>query len=345
VINFDKKYYFNYLADSLIFQNSLLIPKNSVLPGTLVVRKPPFGRLCKDREPEHLLMESQTCTGMCRGTLGELIQGPYLDRGKLNIAIVSLPIEQYTWVHFTRSAEKTDDTELCAKSKSSKALRNYLKIYDLPEPRGRWRFRSELECGKGMASSTADIIATIRCLDAIFEKSTSVGQICEILKDIERSDSVFLDSLALYLSGEQKVVHQFLNSITLYACYIDEGEIVDTERSAKKLLDHYDQNISVYSKNMERAVDAISRGDYPGICDCATESAELSQIIFPKKNFEKLKQNKERFGSDGMIVAHTGSMLGFLFIKKPSLMLMADLSNFFFEIGYACKFIKAGSLN
>jgi len=288
-------------------------------------------------------MKSQTYTGMCRGTLGELVQGPYLDSGKLNIAIVSLPIERYTWVHFTRNADKADDSELCAKSKSSKALYNYLKVYGLPEPRGCWRFRSELECGRGMASSTADIIATIRCLDAIFEKSTSVNQICEILRDIERSDSVFLDSLALYLSGEQKVVHQFLNSITLYACYIDEGEMVDTDKSAKKLLDHYGRNMSIYSKNMEQAVDAISNADYQRICDCATASAELSQIVFPKKNFQKLKENKERFGSDGMVVAHTGSMLGFLFIKKPSIMLMTDLSNFFFEIGCACKFIKAGS--
>jgi uncharacterized protein involved in propanediol utilization len=288
-------------------------------------------------------MESQTYTGMCRGTLGELVQGPYLDSGKLNIAIVSLPIERYAWVHFTRNADDTDDSELCTKSKSSKALRNYLKIYDLPEPLGHWRFRSELECGKGMASSTADIIATIRCLDAIFDKSTSVTQICEILKDIERSDSVFLDSLALYLSGEQKIVHEFLNSITLYACYIDEGEMVDTEKSAEKLLGHYDRNISAYCKNMAQAIEAMSNADYRRICDCATASAELSQFVFPKKNFEKLKENKERFGSDGMVVAHTGSMLGFLFIKKPSIMQMADLSNFFFEIGCACKFIKAGS--
>ncbi|WP_156393164.1 GHMP family kinase ATP-binding protein [Burkholderia sp. Leaf177] len=288
-------------------------------------------------------MESQTYTGMCRGTLGELVQGPYLDGGRLNIAIVSLPIEQYTWVHFTRNVDETDDRELCAKSKSLKALRNYLNLYDLPAPRGSWRFRSELECGKGMASSTADIIATIRCLDAVFGKSTPVSQICEILKDIERSDSVFLDSLALYLSGEQKVVHQFVNVITLYVCYIDEGGVVDTEKSTRKLLDHYDRNLARYSTNMEHAIEAIGNEDYQRICDCATKSAELSQTVFPKKNFEKFINNKERFGSDGMIVAHTGSMLGFLFIKKPSIMLMADLSNFFFEIGYACKFIKAGS--
>jgi uncharacterized protein involved in propanediol utilization len=288
-------------------------------------------------------MGNQIFTGMCRGTLGELVQGPYLGNGTINIAIVSLPIEQYSWVHFTKNGEPESSNELLVKRKSAKALRNYLEFYDLPEPCGRWQFRSELECGKGMASSTADIIATIRCLDGIFSRSTSIKQICEIIKGIERSDSVFLDSLALYLSSEQRVVHQFLAPITLYACYIDEGHLVDTEASSENLLSHYDRNISEYSKNMSQAVARIEGSDYRGICDCATTSAELSQIVFPKKNFKLLQENKKRFGCDGMIVAHTGSMLGYLFIKKPSLELMADLSNFFFEIGYPCRFIKAGS--
>jgi hypothetical protein len=68
------------------------------------------------------------------------------------------------------------------------AINLFLQRHGVSLPSGRWRFVTDLLRGKGMASSTADIVATIRCLDAIFG-TQSADIIPAILKEIERSEA------------------------------------------------------------------------------------------------------------------------------------------------------------
>ncbi|MDD3761293.1 MAG: hypothetical protein PHO57_10750 [Acidithiobacillus sp.] len=138
--------------------------------------------------------EGAIVSGVCHGTLGELIQGPYLQGGELHISLISLPIKQYSVVHFVCGEDGDIDVDLRGKDKCRKAIDLYLARYQQPLPHGRWMCDSELLVGKGMASSTADIVATIRCLDRLFNAQSSPNVIAGILRELERSDSVFLDT-------------------------------------------------------------------------------------------------------------------------------------------------------
>jgi uncharacterized protein involved in propanediol utilization len=230
------------------------------------------------------------------------------------------------------------------KSKSHKAVANYLTHYGKTLPDGKWSFSTELEQGKGMASSTADIVATIRCLDALFDQISSPALISEILHGIERSDSVFLDSHALYLSGKQKLVHQFPGNTQFYACYINEGETIDTEELVDLLLTHYEQEFSSYLVNLDNTINAFMNADLKAICRCATESARLSQDVVPKRHFDTLLAHQAHFKADGIVIAHTGSLLGYLFIEKPDYAMIGELSAFFFSLGYQCRFVRVGTI-
>ena len=282
------------------------------------------------------------CSGVCHGTLGELLQGPYEHDGELHIGLISLPVRKYSWVHFTPGEAGDIEVELAGKDKCRRAIELYLRHYRKRLPAGRWSHDSELLLGKGMASSTADLVATIRCLDRIFGLHSPAPVIAALLREIERSDSVFLDTHALYLSSRQEIVRAFDAPVRLHACYIDEGGTVETEKVAHPLLAHYQRNLPAYRHNLDRAIDAFARHDLRRICECSTRSAELAQGVIAKRNLEVLLERRRDFAADGIVVAHTGSLLGYLFIARPDPARMGELSSFFRGLGHQCRFAETG---
>lgn len=282
-------------------------------------------------------------SGICHGTLGELLQGPVDDEdGTLQIGLISLPIRRYSWVHFLPGETAGDVSGLGTKHRCQRAIELYLQRTGRRLAPGRWRHDSELPEGKGMASSTADVVATLRCLDSIFDTRTPASVVCDILREIERSDSVFLDRYALYLSGRQAVVRRFDYMPQYHACYIDEGGAVDTERSGPALLAYYRSRADAYAANLQRAIEAFERADAAGIAHCATASALLAQGVLPKRSFDAMLAQRARFGADGIVVAHTGSVIGYLFREAPDPARMGELSAFFLDLGHQCRFVRAG---
>lgn len=281
-------------------------------------------------------------SGVCHGTLGELLQGPYECDGDLHIGIISLPVRRYSWMHFAPGEGGDIEAELAGKDKCRQALALYLAHHGKRLPAGRWSHDSELPTGKGMASSTADIVATIRCLDRVFGIRSSPALMAALLREIERSDSVFLDRHALYLSGRQQVVRTFPRALRLHACYIDEGGTVETEAVAADLLGHYRDRLDDYRRNLDRMLQAFAAHDVRAICDCATESAALAQGVIAKRAFDTLLERRRALGADGIVVAHTGSLIGYLYARRPSTARMGELSSFFRGLGHQCRFVETG---
>jgi uncharacterized protein involved in propanediol utilization len=280
--------------------------------------------------------------GICHGTLGELVQGPLLLGGAMHVGIVSLPIRKYSRAEFTVGQADEQQLALRGKRRCRRAIELYLDHHGKVLPAGRWNFHTELPEGKGMASSTADIVATIRCLDAIFKLESTPACIAALLRQIERSDSVFLNSYALYSSDRQEVIRCFAGDPKFHVCYIDEGYAVDTEAVTPALFEHYESHMEAHTDNLERTIDAFERHDLQQIAACATRSALLSQEVLPKKNFAALYANQERFCANGILVAHTGSILGYLYVDKPSFEVVNELQRFFCELGYYSKLLRTG---
>ena len=281
-------------------------------------------------------------TGICHGTLEELLQGPVMQDGELHIGLVSLPLKRYSRVRFVDGEDAPPNDVLQAKERCRLAIALYLARHGVSLPEGRWTFESELPTGKGMASSTADIVATIRCLDSVFRRRTPLASIAAILREIERSDSVFLDHYALYLSGRQEVVHGFGNQLRFEVCYVDEGGSVDTEAMGPALLRHYRVRLSAYMSNLDQAINAFSASDARAIARCATTSAALSQELNPKRCFDELLREQHRFGADGIVVAHTGTLLGYLFAGRPDPVQLGEISSFFHGLGHTFQFAQTG---
>ncbi|UXI68987.1 hypothetical protein [Tahibacter amnicola] len=280
-------------------------------------------------------------SGVCHGTLGELIQGPWDGRDGEGIAIVSLPIRRYSrmWFHSGETGSHAQD--LPAKSRCRAVIERYLALHRLALPPGRWRHASTLRVGAGMASSTADIVATIRCLDALFSRRSSPVAIAGLLGDLERSDPVFLDGLALYLSDQQRTVHQFGARPGFHACFIDEGGCVDTQDLSMPLRRHYAAHRPAYARLFGRMLPALHAGAAEVVADCATGSAHLSQSVLPKRHWDALQARRRELRAAGIVVAHTGSLIGYLFTRAPDPQHRAELSAFFRGLGEQAQFTQS----
>ncbi len=283
-----------------------------------------------------------TVSGVCHGTLGELYQGPLRAGTEPEIAVVSFPVDRHSWVYFTPGAVTGPPRTPALGEKSATAARLFLDHYGLTLPPGDWHTHSELPVGVGMASSTADIVATLRCLFRVFSLPYDTDVLLGVLADIERADSVFLDEFALYLSGRHRVVRRLGPDIGFHTAYLTEPGTVDTAAVTPLLLDHYRRRGEEYQRCLTDLLKGFVSGDPAAVARAATTSAALSQEVLPKATFGSLQAHRERFGADGVFVAHTGCLAGYLFASRPRAEVKSELSAFFRSLGHQCTFAQGG---
>ncbi|NEY31054.1 hypothetical protein GTU99_02340 [Streptomyces sp. PRKS01-65] len=285
-------------------------------------------------------MPGRTVSGVCHGTLGELYQGPLRAGHRPDIAVVSFPVDRHSWVYFTHGTDPPSPPPLG--EKSATAARLFLEHFGLTMPPGRWSVHSDLRVGVGMASSTADIVATLRCLFRLFALPYDTDVVLGVLAAIERADSVFLDEFALYLSGRHRVIRRLGTEIGFHTAYITEPGTVDTAAVTGLLLEHYRRHGQEYERCLTDLLKGFASGDPAAVARAATASAALSQSVLPKAAFDSMLAHRERFGADGVFVAHTGCLIGYLFSARLDADVKSDLSAFFRSLGHQCSFAQGG---
>ncbi|MER5493510.1 hypothetical protein [Streptomyces sp. NPDC002490] len=283
---------------------------------------------------------ARTFAGVCHGTLGELYQGPLRPAAQPDIALVSFPVGRHSWVYFSPGRTPPGPSPLGAKATAAVDL--FLDHHGLTLPPGRWTTHSELPVGVGMASSTADVVATLRCLFRIFSLPYDPALVTRVLSRIERADSVFLDEFALYLSARHRVVRQLGTDIGFHTAYAVEPGGVDTAAVTPALLDQYRRRAREYERCLTDLLKGFAAGDPAAVARAATTSAVLSQEVLPKRTFEAALAHREEFGADGVFVAHTGSLVGFLFTRPIGFSARDELSAFFHSHGHQCAFAQGG---
>ncbi|MFH8562100.1 hypothetical protein [Streptomyces sp. NPDC017988] len=282
----------------------------------------------------------RTVSCVCHGALGELCQGPLRTGSEPDIAVVSFPVDRHSWVHFTPGTETPN--RLILGEKTATAARLILEHFGPTLPPGRWSAHSDLRVGVGTATSTADIVATPRCLFRLFALPYDTGVVLGILTAIERADSVFLDEFALYLSGRHRVIRRLGTDIGFHTADITEPGTVDTTTVTDLLLEHYRRHGEGYERCLTDLLKGFASGDSAGVARAATASAALSQNVLPKATFDSMLTHRERFVADGIFVAHTGCLIGRLFPNRPGVDVESDLSAYLHSLGHQCSFAQGG---
>jgi L-threonine kinase len=248
------------------------------------------------------------------GSCGELVQG-VIDGINLHI---TCPIDLYSYVTVRVEQSFKGIRSKQAGNKAITALKETLTYFGY-DSGAEITIRSKLVKGKGMASSTADIVATIIATTLAIGEEVDTELIKEIALKIEPTDGLFLTGIVAFdhLQGKRSIKLGEIDPIPILI--FDIGGEVDT-LSFNSRSDLASLNL-LREQEVKRAyklvAEGIKRGDRRLIAKGATLSSLSNQIVLFKpylKELLELAEEKETIL--GLNIAHSGTMIGVLAAKN-----------------------------
>lgn len=247
----------------------------------------------------------RTGTGRAVGSCGELLQGvTEHDRHFL----VTLPIRGGSIAVFEPGPEPVS----VAPPHKSKALR--LAKAMVARSRvlrgGRLTLRGDLPEGKGLASSTADLVATARAVADAERRPLPVAEIEADLRAIEPSDGVMYPGTVAYCHREVRLLAPLGTLPALTIVTGDEGGLVDTVEFNRSEPCFSAATKREYSALLAELSTAVARGDLATVGAVSTRSAMLCTRTRP--HLESTITATRALGGLGVVVAHSGTTTGIL---------------------------------
>ncbi|MCL4441886.1 MAG: GHMP kinase [Firmicutes bacterium] len=249
-------------------------------------------------------------TARAPGTCGELVQGKI---NGINF-LVTCPVDMFSEV---TARLNTQGVVLADKSlpKVKLAAEKTLQFLGRPEMGAEVRVTSSVPCGKGMASSTADIAATCAAVAVGLGTCLTPTEIAEIALSIEPTDGLMFSGISLFDHVDGKACRFLGNAPALETVIVDLGGTIDTigfnANAELEILNRLKEHqVAAALEKMERAV---ASGDSWLVGEAATESAFAHQQILFKPELAGLVEICRRLGGVGVNVAHSGTVVGLLF--------------------------------
>jgi len=258
----------------------------------------------------------RTGTGVANGTFGELLQGALKNNDEH--FLVTLPIQKFSTAVFT--PDETLDRITVTPAHKSKSLMLVEKLLDHFgfTIGGLLSIESELPEGKGLASSSADMVAAVRALEAAIGNDIPIALLLATLCTIEPTDGVMYHEFVTFFHRKVELGRRLGFPSRLKVVAIDEGGKVDTIEYNKHNHLFSDEERIEYAELLAGIELAIQANDLERLGQIATRSAILNQRRNPKRHLDRLIAISEETGALGVVVAHSGPCLGLIFSNEPT---------------------------
>lgn len=258
-------------------------------------------------------------TGVCNGSFGEVLQGvlaPSTGSGQSagTKFLVNLPItmESRATLRLLPPAYEREKEERFAEayrrwSKAHKAVRNWLALYGNMHD-FELSIESEIPRGKGLSSSTADMVAALEAVGC-----HSVYQADHILRGIEPNDGLHYSGTSVYAHEEGRLLANYDWVPGWRIVGIDEGGTVDTTEFNRRPRKWDRADIERWTADLERAKACLEARDSLGLASVATASAVHWQEAHPKGHWAQVRRLCETTNALGIVNCHSGTYLGLVF--------------------------------
>ena len=260
------------------------------------------------------------------GSCGELVQGyaggqPFL---------VTCPIDCYARACITEG--KTDFNLLGEKSR--RALQGVLAYMGEQSFPYELTLQSDIPVGKGMASSSADIGATIVAAAAAFGKTLTEQEVAYLAAAVEPTDGVFCRGVVAINYKTGAILRSYGTLPPLRIIMFDLGGTVDTEAYHAR----FDEKAACYCSASARALPLLERPYEPvRIGEAATLSAKAHQEILYKPQLDAFIDAGRAYGAVGVVVGHSGTVCGVLFSpQQAAVQLDAAAKSLEVSLGVPC---------
>lgn len=247
--------------------------------------------------------------GRSFGTFGELLQG-ILPGGRR--FLVTLPLARYATAFFRPAASGEVRVFPPHKEKARRLVEALLRDFGLP-PGGLLKLTSQLPEGKGLGSSSADLVAAARAVASAYGIALSSRRLGHLMAAVEPSDGLMFPGVVSYYHREGEL-RRFLGPLPeMLIVAVDEGGMVDTQGFNQRSVVYSFRDQQRYRELLLRMEQAVPAGHLAAIGECATQSAVMHQRVLPKRNLDLFLELRRRFGALGVVAAHSGTYLGLLF--------------------------------
>lgn len=244
------------------------------------------------------------------GTFGELLQGVLPDND-LDF-LVTLPIELWSTARFTVDPTSTTVTVRPVHKRKSLALARALLARCGTDTGGALTIESDIPEGKGLASSSADLVATSRAICAAFGTAVPAATLEDLLRAIEPSDGVMYAGIVAFYHRKVRLRERlgYLPGLTIVG--IDEGGAVPTVafNRVPKPFDAADKR--EYGRLLDLLARATRARDLATVGEVATRSTVMNQKLRPKRTLGEIRRICREAGGLGVVSAHSGTVLGVL---------------------------------
>lgn len=251
--------------------------------------------------------------GICPASCGEFVQG-ILDNEEY---LSSYAIDMFS---IASLEEKKEDINLGSK-KSRKAIEKVFEKFNIPIEESKnisLDLKSNIPIGKGMASSTADIGATIKATLSILNKKLNDEEISLIASEIEPTDSIILYKNSIFnpINGSvKKYLSSFDNGRVII---LEPKEILETKiiRSNPNYLNIKLENKSIIKKSFDLLEKGLENNDLKLIGEACTLSSLANENIHKKPYLNEIIEISQNMNAYGVNIAHSGTVIGILIDKN-----------------------------
>ena len=264
---------------------------------------------------------------ICPASCGELLQG-YIYGGE---KLISYGIDLFSKVNLMENKTKEKKIIPNRYKKAYRIMKEVFKYYDYCEKDYEnivIKIDSKIPIAKGMASSTADLVATALATATYLNKDITEMEIARLCINIEPTDSTVFSKLTLFDHLKGDFIKEYDNLPDCKVLLLEGKEKIDTIDFRKT--DHTElliKNKDIMKKSLEHFEKGIKNRDLKEIGMSSTLSALANQKILYKSGLEDMVEISEKLGAYGVNVGHSGSVIGILFNDKNM-----DIEKFKYEI-------------
>lgn len=247
--------------------------------------------------------------GRCPASCGEFVQGIVKDKEYLS----SYAIDRYSIVTLEERIEDVKKGPL----KARKAIEEVFKYFNLPKKELKHisiDINSEIPISKGMASSTADIGATIKATLNLIGKNLDEYEISRLATKIEPTDSIYIKENTIFNPLDANVIKKLGVLDTGKVLILEPNETLSTKYIRKK--ENYNklkkQNKYIIEYAFKLLEEGIKKKDLNLIGQACNISSIANENIHKKKYLNEIMDISNEYGAYGVNIAHSGTVIGIL---------------------------------
>lgn len=251
--------------------------------------------------------------GVCPASCGEFVQGvldneEYLSSYAINLFSVATLEEGKEVIH-------------TGPTKSRKAMELVFEKFNIPVEESKkisLNINSQIPIGKGMASSTADIGATIKATLSMLGKSLTGEEISKLAVKIEATDSLLLNRHSIFnpLTADIK---KYMGGIeNAKVVILEPDDILDTKsiRMTPNYRMYKMQNKEIIKESFSLLDEGLARNDLSLVGKACTYSSLANENIHKKPFLKEIIEVSNKFECYGVNIAHSGTVIGILMDKE-----------------------------